>query len=345
MTTKRYEFLDGMRGVAAIMVLIRHTPDLWHFSLFHSYLAVDLFFMLSGFVIAGSYEQRLSTRSLAPKQFLIIRLIRLYPIFLLSVILCALVGIGEIFLGMASYSSADLIGVLLLTSLFLPSRTAGENGLFSVNGPYWSLFYELLTNIIYVTVRKYLSDRLLIIWVIFFGFLVTSACLMHGDLDVGVNWKLSSAAAGFSRAMFGFGLGLLLFRKIEVIKIYVSIQLPLFSFVAVILILATPSIGRFNAIIDLISVFFIFPLCIILSLGPSPKIYAQMLLALGSVSYPIYVFHLPAAQMVSLLSNGNARGGAPFSGLIFVAIMFLFSLYLEKYFDIPTRRYLSKKFS
>ena len=85
MNNKRYEILDGMRGIAALLVLTRHTTEFWTFTLHHSYLAVDLFFLLSGFVLASSYDISLRDRVLSVRRFIFLRLIRLYPLFLVSV--------------------------------------------------------------------------------------------------------------------------------------------------------------------------------------------------------------------------------------------------------------------
>ena len=59
-----YEILDGLRGVAAILVVIFHTFEVYadenRFKqiINHGYLAVDFFFLLSGFVVAYAYDDR-----------------------------------------------------------------------------------------------------------------------------------------------------------------------------------------------------------------------------------------------------------------------------------------------
>src|ERR1700692_1948753 len=93
----RYAYLDGIRGLAAILVLVRHTGNFWHFGFYRSYLAVDLFFILSGFVIAYAYDEKLREGAISFTQFLKIRLIRLYPVFLMSLVMCAIVALISIF--------------------------------------------------------------------------------------------------------------------------------------------------------------------------------------------------------------------------------------------------------
>ncbi|WP_374593252.1 acyltransferase family protein, partial [Aquabacterium sp.] len=81
----RFVFLDGIRGLAALIVLTRHTYDFWGFKFFHGYLAVDLFFLLSGFVISSAYDRRLDEGAISRTDFVVIRLIRFYPVYLISI--------------------------------------------------------------------------------------------------------------------------------------------------------------------------------------------------------------------------------------------------------------------
>ena len=63
-----------------MFVMIYHLPVIFGFNIPHAYLAVDLFFMLSGWVMAYSYEERIG-QGLAFKQFALQRLARLYPLY------------------------------------------------------------------------------------------------------------------------------------------------------------------------------------------------------------------------------------------------------------------------
>ena len=82
-------------GVAAALVLMRHSGDLWGGYPFRNYLAVDLFFLLSGFVLAHAFEARLRDRRLSVSEFMAQRLLRIYPMFAVALVLCAmLVGLA-----------------------------------------------------------------------------------------------------------------------------------------------------------------------------------------------------------------------------------------------------------
>ncbi len=81
----KFTVLDGLRGVAALCVVQTHTQDLLlGDTLPTAYLAVDLFFLLSGFVLAHAYEERLR-QGMTLHRFMLARLVRLYPLYLAGI--------------------------------------------------------------------------------------------------------------------------------------------------------------------------------------------------------------------------------------------------------------------
>ena len=167
----RYNFLDGVRGLAAVFILTRHTGYYWHFSLYRSYLAVDLFFVLSGFVIAHAYDTRIREGIISVRQFMLIRLVRLYPVFLISVLLCTVTLIGSAYIkNMLDVDHiVEIAAAIVMTLFFLPFPMAGNDNLFPLNGAYWSLFFELFANMLYAMFRRLLTDTVLIVIVILSG--------------------------------------------------------------------------------------------------------------------------------------------------------------------------------
>jgi peptidoglycan/LPS O-acetylase OafA/YrhL len=159
MNKRKYANLDAIRGIAAILIFFRHAPALFISPEFgQSYLAVDLFFAMSGFVIANAYEERLLTGALSFPSFLKLRLIRLFPLYLLG----TLIGIFEHFVLEPSSGHAGLRAAVgtasfaLLPLLMLPSRA---KPLYPVNNPAWSLFYEIVANSVYARALNNLSMR------------------------------------------------------------------------------------------------------------------------------------------------------------------------------------------
>lgn len=347
MNHSRYVFLDGIRGIAAILVLTRHTGDYWHHSFYRSYLAVDLFFILSGFVIAYAYDEKIRSGFISVPKFFLIRLIRLYPVFLLSLILCSGILIGKLVLKhQINYADfSEIITVVALTALFLPSHFGANEGLFPINGPYWSLFFELIANFIYAVIRRFLTNSILTAIIISFGLMVAYVSFQHGNLDVGFLWDFESIFAGFVRSIFGVFLGLFLFRYQKRIEHYLNIKqnLAWLAVTGIALILSSPSAGRFNWLLDVLTVLFIFPFFVICaSQGKTTKLQS-VLLILGSASYPIYVLHKPVSELFAFIFKTHVGTFAPISGILLTLALIAISVYLEKYYDIPLRRWISNR--
>jgi peptidoglycan/LPS O-acetylase OafA/YrhL len=290
MPRSRYAYLDGIRGVAAILVLFRHTGIFWHFGFYRSYLAVDLFFILSGFVIAYAYDEKLRDGKISMTQFLKIRLIRLYPVFLMSVIVCALAVMAAMLFdppGTAP-SIAEISAVIALTALYLPSHLSGSDDLFPLNAIYWSLFFELAMNVFYAAARPRLNTAVLFVVAGSFGLMVGGIAYEYGTLNVGFTWGFGPIFSGFVRAAFGIFLGLLLFRlRGPFISRFGGLVNPWLASLLVCALLASPSADRFNAVIDWLVVVLVFPLSILFASQPSSTRFERLLLILCSASYPI----------------------------------------------------------
>jgi peptidoglycan/LPS O-acetylase OafA/YrhL len=146
--------LDGLRGVAAFAVLVRHT--LTYNLLFESYLAVDFFFVLSGFVLEHAYGKRLRGE-MSPAAFMKVRLIRLYPLYALALALSTVPTLTQYLHGNppAPGVAIDYAAAIL----FLP--TPASPSLFPLVGPSWSLFFELVANGAFAIFWRRLGNRVL----------------------------------------------------------------------------------------------------------------------------------------------------------------------------------------
>ena len=89
-TMRRYfESLDLVRGIAACAVLVYHTDFMFglrHQLLPGGYLAVDLFFVLSGFVLSLNYQNAIASGEISFRKYLTVRLARLYPLFVATTV-------------------------------------------------------------------------------------------------------------------------------------------------------------------------------------------------------------------------------------------------------------------
>ncbi len=137
---RRFVTLDALRGAGAVTVMAGHagpllggyTPPLY-------YLAVDMFFVLSGFVISHAYDDKMAA-GMRPLEFLRARVKRLYPIYLVGLLL----GLVSVLFSNPHALSLTQAALTFFCGLFaLPSPPMEPLGaLFPLNGPYWSLFFE-----------------------------------------------------------------------------------------------------------------------------------------------------------------------------------------------------------
>lgn len=346
MNHSKYAFLDGLRGLAAIFVVIHHTENYWHFIVWRAYLAVDLFFILSGFVIAHAYENKLKNGVITVPEFFLIRLIRLYPMFFLSLLLCSLLLIAKTVLidhgSLEDFS--EILHILVVTAFFLPSHMTGNPNLFPINSPYWSLFFELAVNMLYGLMVSFLDNFILKVIVLTSGIMIIGIACHQGNLNSGWHWGFESLVTGFTRSVFGIFLGVLIYRNSHFLERYLAISNPIIQKLTLLIvgiILASPSFGGFDWIIDVLSVIVIFPLCVFYaSQGKSTRL-ENVLLLLGAASYPIYVLHKPIEKIATYLIHGTEGIFAPISGIILVGGLIALSLLVEKHYDIPMRRWIS----
>jgi len=335
-----------MRGLAALFVVVRHTQDLWGFSFFRSYLAVDLFFILSGFVIAHAYDRKLSTRELTPSRFMTVRLIRLYPVYFFSLALCILV----VALEGSRNSISEVAGMgefvvsALLSLFFLPSMISGNLSVFPLNFPYWSLFFELVFNGLYAITRQWLTRPVLIGIVLLTGAFTVYCSLKNDGLNAGYLWGLRSVVTGGARCFFGIFMGLLVYRYADAFRVRSSLWTRFVPIAAVCLVLASPSTPDLDWLVDALCVVLVFPACVALGGQRSSGRSDAVLLLLGAASYPVYVLHKPSGDLVHLLFSGAAlNAAAPWAGLLFAALLTAAVILLERVYDLPVRRFLSRR--
>ena len=237
-TKPHYELLDGLRGVAALLVVFYHIFEGLSFAaggtlitvINHGYLAVDFFFILSGFVIGYAYDDRLG-KSMSLGNFFKRRLIRLHPMIVMGAVL------GVIFYLLqgsvqwdGTHISLSLVMLALLCAMFFILAAPGAcydirgNGeMFPLNGPSWSLFFEYIGNILYALFIHRLSNKMLALLTVLSGVGLAWFALFDvvGYGMIGVGWTLDGAnfLGGLLRMLFPFTLGMLLSRHFKPVKI------------------------------------------------------------------------------------------------------------------------------
>ena len=333
--------LDGLRGVAAVFVAMRHTSFFHYLGVQGGYLAVDLFFVLSGFVIAHAYERRLAA-GLSPARFLALRYLRLWPVYALGAALGLISALCHAMPGKEALGPGEIMRVAPLALTMLPGPAVRQM-LYPVNSVAWSLALELLINLAYAFSWRWLRIRRVLPTVVaVFAVALGATALWFGKLDVGFTWH--NAWGGLPRVAFSFAAGLTVYRLYQAwpLRLALSAWAPLA--VLPILFWKTPD----TVIYPLVCVVAVFPPLVALSAWTEPGRGSARLFAwLGAASYPLYALHRPVAQLTALglyrtvpeILHAGVVLAAPYM-LVFLILCIL----VERYYDRPVRKALTAGF-
>ncbi len=342
-----FHTLDALRGIAAIGVVIFHMGGIFApIAAPGGYLAVDLFFMMSGVVLSHAYEIRFKS-GMGTFDFMRARLIRLYPLYLLGALLGIAVTLASFFgHNIQSWDPSSLTRAVLLAVLFLPNFfTRPVNELFPLNIPCWSLFFELLVNLLFVVCWPLLTSRRLVGISLLTGAAVGLAIAHKGSIDQGS--IAASFAVGLARTLFGFAVGVLIARNIPRVDRGQS-NLSVFAIAAVVgIAIAGRPEGDGRAIWDAVCVLLVFPLIVFGAtvVDPSSRL-RKISTFLGVTSYAVYVLHSPLASVINSATRDIAgRAGyarAPYLGLAVLAVLLTGCWLVDRYFDIRVRRKLGR---
>ncbi|WP_316829687.1 acyltransferase [Pedobacter aquatilis] len=359
-----YPILDGLRGVAAIIVVTFHLTEplaTGHLDnlVNHGYLAVDFFFLLSGFVMGYAYDDRWG--SMTAGSFFKRRLIRLQPMVILGMTLGA---IGFYFTDSTIWPlihTVPLWKMLLVTLIgftVLPVPLSldirGWEEMHPLNSVGWSLFFEYIANILYALGIRKFSNKALGIFV-----LLAAVALAHlaitspnGDVAGGWTWNIEQLRIGITRTLFPFFAGLLLSRMAKPGHIKNAF---LWCSILIALVLYMPRIGGathlwLNGIYESVSIIILFPLIVYLGASGVVKTNAgkRVCKFLGDISYPLYLVHYPFVYFyVAWISNNKGTTLAeawPYALAILIGAIALAYLSL-KWYDEPVRKWLRKKWA
>ena len=344
----RFVLLDGIRGIAALGVVcmhLIHTSTGIPFIFPSSSIAVDIFFCLSGFVIAWNYYQKLQT-NLSVTHYLRKRLIRLYPMFLIGTSIGIVALFLKYFSGQTTYSLIQITKATLLNILYLPYLNHGQvtvfdltlkDNIFPTNNPGWSLFYELIANLLFVFTIKLSKNTLFLITgvmavlLIWFGLTSLSP----------PGWKTAYFLGGFPRVGYSFMVGVLIFKFYEQSKSLPTFH-PLILMGGLVLMLQL-SAGRFYQEYWLLSALIASPLLIWFGTRAviQNKLLERVLDYLGWLSYPIYCLHIPIWYLASV-AVPNPKNYHIFTIILILTVIVLAHL-LGKWVDEPARKFLNKK--
>ncbi|HEY9534995.1 MAG TPA: acyltransferase [Mucilaginibacter sp.] len=359
-TKPHYPILDGLRGVAALIVVTFHLCEPLSTSnldklVNHGYLAVDFFFLLSGFVMGYAYDDRWHKMTVG--SFFRRRIERLQPMVVLGMTLGA---IGFYFTDSTLWPLIHTVPVwkmllvMLIGYTILPVPLSldirGWEEMHPMNSVGWSLFFEYIANILYaVWIRKF-SKTALSILVGIAAIALAQLAITNGDVSGGWTLNALHMRIGFTRVVYPFFAGLLLSRIAKPTQIKNAF---LWCSLLVIIVLYMPRIGGaehvwMNGIYESVCIIIVFPL--IVYLGTSGVIQTQrenrICKFLGDISYPLYLVHYPLVYFyVAWISNHKGVTSMqvwPYALLILLSAIVLAYAAL-KWYDEPVRKWLRRK--
>lgn len=345
-TKQHFEILDGLRGVAAVAVVIFHfmeiaIPDYHDSFIAHAYLAVDFFFCLSGFVIAYAYDQKITKIGIAT--FLKLRLIRLHPLVIVGSVIGLMAFIFDPFSNLYQDYESKTFLMFLCSCLMIPYPLVHERyfNLFHLNPPTWSLFWEYVANIFYALVLVRIKNKGLWLLTIIAAVVLCYEAKVSGHLSVG--WGGDNIPGGGIRVCYSFLAGILAYRSRWIIRSRLG-----FIALSGMLLLAflIPFAEQANRIVDPLIVIFYFPLLVALGAGARVSDAMHKVCKLsGELSYPLYMIHYPFIWLFMSYVQEEKPTLAEMTWIMIAGtiMMVLLAYVTMKYLDMPIRKFLKNK--
>jgi peptidoglycan/LPS O-acetylase OafA/YrhL len=344
---RAFQTLDGLRGVGAFLVVMRHVPDFFGpIRVPESFLAVDLFYLVSGFVVAHAYGQRLKAGGFFIA-FVKTRIIRLYPLYIfglaLGVIAASLSVIGD---PAGWWTPAKLVEAIVTGLFMIPLFPGlGANGS-SLDGPTWTLLPELVANFVYAAAIRFMTLRVLLAIVIACGAGVAFAEFHYGTLDVG--YGETQLWAALVRVGFSFFAGVLVFR-------FFGDRERNSTWAAWACMAVLGGLLAFNPSDDLTPYYEVavvlvgFPALLILAARYEPEpLSGRLFSVIGLISYGVYIVHQPLGNMARAGLARVIRIPTDARALVFGALFLLalagLAWWLDRHYDAPVRRRLRAMF-
>lgn len=361
-TKPHYPVLDGLRGVAAIIVVTFHLTEplgTGHLDILvnHGYLAVDFFFLLSGFVIGYAYDDRWPEMTIG--SFFKRRTERLQPMVILGMTLGA-IGFyytdSTIWPLIHTVPIWKMLLVMFIGYTVLPVPLSldirGWQEMHPLNSVGWSLFFEYIANILYaVGIRKF-STKAMSVLVFIAAAALAHLAITSPNGDVSGGWTLNpeQLRVGITRTIFPFFAGLLLSRTAKPARIKNAF---LWCSMLIALTLYMPRIGGaervwLNGMYESVVIIAVFPLIVWLGASAVRQSATEHRICkfLGDISYPLYLVHYPLVYFyVAWISDHKGitlMQAWPNALLILVGSIILAYATL-KWYDEPVRKWLRRK--
>ncbi|MBW9060772.1 acyltransferase family protein [Agrobacterium pusense] len=348
---ERFILLDGIRGVAALFIVHRHAEQFFGRDPASSYLAVDLFFALSGFVLAHAYGVRLRDGAITPGFFMKARFARLYPLYVLALALMVAYFICLYVLGLPTpiddlhrlIDPGELAFALVTGLLFLPAPfTLTLNGALFLVSPAWSLFNELVVNVVYARWGVRATVKQIAAVIVASAIVLVVAAAASGKLHLGFRWH--EMYAGMGRVFFSFFAGVLVYRFRNRVPELKPVQAAL-CLVLVCVILAVPVSREVRPFFDLAIVLLLWPLLLFVASRTVPGPMVSALSGfLGTASYAVYVLHIPLLAWTEFLVPSITQQNIVLpAGVLFLIGTTWISWWLTVRYDQPVQKWVKNR--
>jgi len=359
-----YQILDGLRGVASVLVIVFHVFETFTGGnrfiqiINHGYLGVDFFFVLSGFVVAYAYDDRWG--KLTDWDFYKRRLVRLQPMVVMGSLIGAALfyfQVSPAFPQIAGTPVWKMLLIMLIGCTLIPVPLSmdirGWQEMHPLNGPAWSLFFEYIANILYAVIFRKFSKLLLSIFVSLAGCMMIGYLLLgpQGDLIGGWSLNADQLFIGFTRVLYPFFAGVLLSRVGKLIHVKNAFW---WCSLLIVLCMSVPRIGGeqhvwMNGLYDAFCVIVLFPLIVAMGAGGTLHSARSTRISkfLGGISYPLYITHYPLIYLFTAwVVNNKIPLGVEglLVGLLLVIVSIVLAYACLKLYDEPVREWLKKKF-
>jgi len=344
---RAYWTLDGLRGVGAVVVVMRHVPQLFGpIRVPESFLAVDLFYLVSGFVVAHAYGERLKRGGFF-WDFVKTRLIRLYPLYLFGLAVGCIPALYAVITDPAGWWTAPKLFEAIVLGLFMVPMFPGIAACgTALDGPVWTLVPELIANFVYAAIVRFLTLPVLIAILVVCGAGVVLAEHLYGSLDVGYN--PTDQWAALARVGYSFFAGVLVFRFFG----HAKTQAAWVAWLCVALLAAglafQPTDDQtpwFEIGVILVG----FPALLITAarFEPGPGV-GKVFSVIGLISYAVYLLHQPMGNIVLDVARHHFRIPTDWRGLgfgvPFLAAVMGLAWWLDDHYDAPVRKVLRDRF-
>jgi peptidoglycan/LPS O-acetylase OafA/YrhL len=340
---QRYEILDGMRGIAAVIVMLFHYNIQNGYRIFYNvFTAVDFFFILSGFVVLHSYGSKIQN-GMTATEFHIRRIARLLPLTVVGVILGLPAFLMLINSSQTDFTLPGILGVAARNMLFMPAmnnnwfiadgaKITGQ--LFPTDGPLWSIFFEFVIGFGFIYLLRWKNVALANFCALSFGALILYSIwnghyVGNRTFDFDAGWGNNNFIGGFARVMFGFTCGMLIYRianslafpklgeRLKHLKIWNAAVV----YTALILMLTFPF--YIKGVYSLFEIGFLAPLLVFQgSRTACTTVFMKKVSHyLGVLSFPVYCLHYPIMAALKVLATATNFSSPDSTAIMICAIL------------------------